>query len=144
MNKKVFIDSDVILDLLSKRQPFYPAAAEIFTFGDYGQLDLYTSSLVFSNVFYILRKSVGNEKAKELLRKLRILIRIIPIVEKNIDMALNSTFTDLEDAIQYYSSCSFGIDVIVTRNTSDYKNSEELLIQSPEEFINIIKSIEKE
>jgi hypothetical protein len=59
-------------------------------------------------------------------------------------MALNSTFTDLEDAIQYYSSCSFGIDVIVTRNTSDYKNSEELLIQSPEEFINIIKSIEKE
>jgi len=144
MNKKVFIDSDVILDLLSKRQPFYPSAAELFTLGDYGSLDLFTSSLVFSNVFYILRKSVGNEKAKELLRKLRILLKVIPIVEKNIDMALNSAFTDFEDAIQYFSSIAFGIDIIVTRNTKDYQKNGELLIQNPEEFINTIKSIEKD
>jgi predicted nucleic acid-binding protein len=144
MIKKVFIDSDVILDLLSKRQPFYPAAAELFTLGDYGRLDLFTSSLVFSNVFYILRKTVGNDKVKELLRKLRILIKIIPIVEKNIDMALNSSFADFEDAIQYFSSSAFGIDIIVTRNTKDYRNNEELLIQNPEEFINTIKSIENE
>jgi hypothetical protein len=79
-----------------------------------------------------LRKSAGNEKAKELLRKLRIIIKIIPIVEKTIDLALNSAFNDFEDAIQFYSSSTFGIDIIVTRNTKDYKNNEELLIQSPE------------
>jgi hypothetical protein len=66
MNKRIFIDSDIILDLLCKREPFYAFAAEVFTLGDLGKIELVTTSVVFANVFYILRKVLGIEKAKEL------------------------------------------------------------------------------
>jgi len=65
MNRKIFIDSDIILDLLCKRDPFYSFAAEVFTLGDTKKIELVTTSLVFANVFYILRKLLGIEKAKE-------------------------------------------------------------------------------
>ena len=68
MNKRVFIDSDIILDLLCKRDPFYNFAAEVFTLGDTKNIELITTSLVFANVFYILRKQLGIDRAKELLR----------------------------------------------------------------------------
>ena len=77
MNKKVFIDSDVILDVLCKRIPHYQYSAQIFTLGDLKKINLYTTSLSFANVYYILRKTVGGEKAKYFLRKLRLLIKII-------------------------------------------------------------------
>lgn len=89
MSNRVFIDSDVILDLLCKREPFYPDAAELFTLGDLGTIELVTTSVVFANVFYILRKALGIDKAKELLRKLRILVGIVPVCEKTVDLAVN-------------------------------------------------------
>ena len=104
MNKTVFIDSDVILDLLCKRDPFYAFAAEIFTLGDAGKVSLVTTSLVYANVFYILRKVLGTEKGKELLRKLRIIVGVIPVHEKTVDLALNSNFTDFEDGLQYFTA----------------------------------------
>ena len=69
MNRKIFIDSDIILDLLCKREPFYSFAAEVFTLGDTNKIELVTTSLVFANVFYILRKLLGIEKAKGIIKK---------------------------------------------------------------------------
>jgi hypothetical protein len=94
MNKAVFIDADIILDILCKREPFYSYAAEVFTMGDTGIITLVTTPLVFANVFYILRKILGIEKAKELLRKLRIMVEVVPLNDKVIDLALNSSFSD--------------------------------------------------
>jgi len=138
MNKKVFIDSDIILDLLSKRDPFYSFAAEVITLGDLKNIELITTSLVFANVFYILRKSLGIDRAKELLRKLRIIIGIIPVNEKIVDLALNSKFSDFEDGLQYFTAREHDIKIILTRNVKDYKE-KDLLIQTPEEYLKSIK-----
>lgn len=134
MSKRVFVDSDIILDLLCKRLPHYEYAAEIFTLGDSKQIDLVTTSVVYANVFYILRKALGIEKAKEYLRKLRIMIGIVPVDEKIVDLALNSRFSDFEDGLQYFTARENGVDVLVTRNTRDYKE-KDIIIQTPEEFI---------
>ncbi len=139
MSKQVFIDSDIILDLLCKREPFYTFAAEVFTLGDTKQIELVTTSVVFANVFYILRKLLGIEKAKELLRKLRIIISVVSVDEKVVDLALNSKFADFEDGLQYFTARENGIKIILTRNVKDYKE-KELLIQTPEEYL---KSISK-
>jgi len=138
MNKKVFIDSDIILDLLSKRDPFYSFAAEVFTLGDTKNIELITTSLVFANVFYILRKSLGIDRAKELLRKLRIIIGVISVDEKIVDLALNSKFSDFEDGLQYFTARENDIKIILTRNVKDYKE-KDLLIQTPEEYLKSIK-----
>lgn len=134
MNKKVFIDSDIVLDLLCKREPFYEYAAEVFTLGDTKKIELITTSLVFANVYYILRKIVGIEKAKELLRKLRLMIDVVPVEEKVIDLALNSSFSDFEDALQYFTARENGIKILVTRNIKDYKE-KDIIVQTPQEYL---------
>jgi len=134
MSKRIFVDSDIILDLLCKREPFYEYAAEVFTLGDTKKIELVTTSLVFANVFYILRKILGIEKAKELLRKLRIMISIVPVEEKTVDLALNSKFADFEDGLQYFTARENKIGIILTRNVKDYKE-KEVLIQTPQEYI---------
>ena len=139
MNRKIFIDSDIILDLLCKCDPFYSFAAEVFTLGDTKKIELVTTSLVFANVFYILRKLLGIEKAKELLRKLRIIISVVSVDEKVVDLALNSKFTDFEDGLQYFTARENDIKIILTRNVKDYKE-KDLLIQTPEEYL---KSVNK-
>ena len=131
---KVFVDSDVILDLLAHRVPHFHFAALLFTFADMGKLQLYTSPTVFCNVFYILRKELGIDKAKSALRKLRLIIKIIDSTEKTIDYTLNSDFSDFEDAIQYYTALEHGISVILTRNLRDYKKTS-VIVQTPEAFL---------
>ena len=134
MTKKVFTDSDVILDILCKREPHYEYAAQVFSLADTRQLRLYTTPLVVANVYYILRKAIGIEKAKEALRKLRLLMHIIAIEEQEIDLALNSPFSDFEDALQYYTAVRHHMDMLLTRNIKDYKE-KVLTIQTPEQFI---------
>ena len=131
---KVFVDSDVILDLLAHRIPHFHFAALLFTFADMKKIELYTSPTVLCNVFYILRKEIGIEKAKTALRKLRLIINIIDSSEKTIDCALNSDFSDFEDAIQYYTAQNHNLSVIVTRNVKDYKDSK-LNVETPEMFL---------
>ena len=131
---KVFVDTDVILDLLAQRIPFFHFSAVLFTFAEMKKLELYTSPLILSNTFYILRKQLGNNEAKNALRKLRILLHVIDSSESIIDKALNSDFTDFEDAIQYYTVLEHGIKIILTKNVRDYKNAS-VIVQTPEAYL---------
>ena len=131
---KVFVDTDVILDLLAKRIPFFHFSAVLFTFAEMKKFELYTSPLILANTFYILRKQLGNNEAKNALRKLRILLHVVDSSENIIDKALNSDFTDFEDAIQYYTALDHGINTILTRNLRDYKKAA-VIVQTPEAFL---------
>lgn len=131
---KCFVDTDVVIDLLSQRQPHFHFAALLFTFAEMGKLELYTTPTVMVNTFYVLRKQLGNESAKSALRKLRLLLHVIDSSEKVMDQALNSSFNDFEDAVQYYTALNDNIPIILTRNLKDYKNAK-VLVQSPEMFL---------
>jgi hypothetical protein len=80
---------------------------------------------------------VGIEKAKQLLRKLRIIVRVIPVCEKSVDLALNSKFSDFEDGLQYFTARGNRIEIILTRNVKDYKE-KDLVIQTPEQYLKSI------
>ncbi|MDR0456101.1 MAG: PIN domain-containing protein [Treponema sp.] len=137
MRKKIFVDSDVILDLLAKRESFYEDAAQLFTLAHEKKIALFTTAVVFANVFYILRKVGGNEEAKKQLRNLRLLVHIVPIHENAVDMALNSKFSDFEDGLQYFTAKEHNMPALVTRNTGDYK-VRDISIQTPHEFISMV------
>ena len=134
MNKKLFIDADIILDVLAKRDMFYDPAAELFDLGYAKSLKLYTSALVLANVFYVLRKKYGIEKSKEQLKKLRLVMNVLPINEKIVDNVLNSNFGDFEDGLQYFTARENEIPVLITRNTKHYKE-KGLLVQTADEYI---------
>jgi predicted nucleic acid-binding protein len=134
MKKKAFVDSDIILDLLTLRAVFYTPAADLFTLCYLHEVELSTTAVVFANVFYLLRKKHGIEKAKEQLRKLRRIIKIIPITQEMVDSALNSKFGDFEDGLQYYAAKENAIPVLITRNVKDYKE-KDIVVQTAEEFV---------
>ncbi|KQC06122.1 MAG: twitching motility protein PilT, partial [Candidatus Cloacimonas sp. SDB] len=116
---------------------FYQSAAKLFSLADQEKVELYTSSLSFANTYYILNREMNESKVREILRKLKILVKVVSIDEKIIDLSLNSDFRDFEDAIQYYAAIESDIDIIITRNLKDFKKSE-LPVMTGSQFINMI------
>jgi predicted nucleic acid-binding protein len=134
MKAKIFIDSDIILDVLLEREEFYEYSAEIFDLSVVKEIILFTTAVVLANVFYFIRKKYGTEKSKEIIRKLRLFINVLPIEEKIVDMNLYSKFGDFEDGLQYFTSKEHNIPILITRNGKDYKE-KDIMIQTAEEYI---------
>lgn len=135
---KLFLDANVVLDLLLKRQPFFDHIAEIVTKAENKNVALCLSSVSFVNVNYIACKFTDKKKVLESLKKLRILLDVTSVSEAEIDQALYSKFNDFEDAVQYYTALKNNCDYIITRDLKDFKNSE-IPALSPAEFLASIK-----
>jgi predicted nucleic acid-binding protein len=132
MSASVFLDSDVILDLLLGREPFFGAATDLFLAVQEGRIEGCVSPLIFSNLFYILRQQMPAPAAVSTLRKLKLLVRVLPVDEKALDLALASSFTDLEDAIQYYTAMTHNLAAVVTRNQRHYRDVNLLILDARE------------
>ncbi len=131
---KVFVDTNIVIDLLARRQ-HYEAAAKLFSLADRQKIQLYVSALSIANINYILGRSIGREKTLQAIRDLQLLVNITDLTAKIIQLALNdSAFTDFEDALQYYSAIEADTTIIVTRNGSDFKSSI-LPVLTAEEYI---------
>lgn len=132
--KKVFVDTNVVLDFLLKRENFYPEARLLMAMG-YNQLCcLYVFSLSFSNIAYIARKKFKGDALYDCFLEIRELFHVSPVCEADIDTAIRMRAGDFEDALQYCSAKSIEADVIVTRNVKDFSFSE-IPVLPPEEFI---------
>ncbi|MBI2411521.1 MAG: PIN domain-containing protein [Candidatus Kerfeldbacteria bacterium] len=139
MSKKgvshIFIDADVILDLLCQREPHVEQAVKLFTRIENEELRGYTSPVIMANLFYLLRKQYSRTQATQFMQKLCLLLSIVPVNQRIIQQALTSNFTDIEDAIQYYAAKESDIPILVTRNTKDYRNAKQVRVYSPTEFL---------
>ena len=133
--KKVFIDTNVLLDLLLEREAWVQDAALLFSMADRREVELLCCSLSFSTAVYLMQRFKYTRK--EIVKKLSIVKSICTITTVNdavIDRMLQSDLADLEDAIQYYSALAFGADVIVTRNVEDFA-SARIPVITPQRFI---------
>jgi predicted nucleic acid-binding protein len=132
---RLLIDTNIVLDLLAKREEFYSEAAQLFSLADNESVTLTTSSLTFANTHYILSKLRTKNEAKEIIRKFKVLVQTLTFDDKILELALSENrFNDFEDAIQYYTAIENKIDIIITRNIKDFKHSA-LPIMSAKEFL---------
>jgi predicted nucleic acid-binding protein len=137
---ELFIDTDVIIDFLIDRKPFSREAAIIFTLIEQKKLKGFSSSLTFSNLYYVLRKIESHNKVISKLDCLSKMVGILKVEELTIKNALASGFPDFEDSIQYFSAVdSKKIDVIITRNIRDFKKSE-IPVMTPGDFLKTASS----
>ncbi len=137
--KRVFVDTNVLIDLLSRRHPHYESAAQLFSLADKKQIELAVSALTIANTSYILQKQIGTNETKKILRKLQLIINILPLTDKIIGLASNDEkFIDFEDGLQFFSAVEFKQDVIVTRNLKDFKKST-IPVLSAEQFLKTLK-----
>jgi len=123
--KKLFIDTNIVIDLLAKREPFYENTAKLFSLADKGKIKLAVSALTFANTNYILSRSINRTSAREILMTFKVLVEVIDLNDKIIELSLSDkSFTDFEDGLQYYSALENDCDLIITRNLKDLKSSE--------------------
>ena len=135
--EKVFVDTDIVLDLLSARQPHYKYAAELFSLADENSVRVYVSSLTFANINYILSKQLSSAQARKMLLKFKTLVNVCAVNDKIIELALASDFNDFEDAIQYNTAIENGLTTLLTRNLKDYKKAG-IAIQTAQQFLKSI------
>jgi len=132
--EKVFVDTDIILDLLSNREPFYIHSANLFSAADKNEIKLCVSSLSFANLNYILSKQYSADQARKKLLKFKTLVTVLSVTDKVIELALSSDFKDFEDGIQYFTAIENNIKTLLTRNLKDYK-SAQIPVLTAEQFL---------
>lgn len=137
--RKLFIDTNIVIDLLSRREPFYDEAATLFSLADKKQIELTVSSLTIANTSYALLRQMDPNKAKSILRKLRLIVKTLSLDDKIVGLALNDeAFSDFEDGLQYFTAIENGQDLIITRNLKDFRNSK-LPTMTAKQFIGTIE-----
>ena len=125
---------NIIIDLLAKREPFYKDAQDLFTLSDKKVIQLYISSLSFANAYYAIVKHHKEIDAKKIIAKFKILVKVLPLDDKAIELALASDFNDFEEGLQYFIAIENESDIIITRNKKDFKNSK-IPIMTAAEYI---------
>lgn len=134
---RLLIDTNIVIDLLAKRDKYYDEAADLFSRADKKELELSISSLTFANTNYILTKLKSAKRAREILRKFKVLVELLSLDDKITELALSDdNFPDFEDGLQYYSAIENQIDVIITRNKKDFKNSK-IPVLTAKEFLSL-------
>jgi len=131
---KVFVDTDVCIDLLSGRQPFNNMAEILFSLADLGQIKIYISSISFANIDYVLRSQYSTIHSRKIIANFKTIVNVLSVDNKTIDLAIASDFNDFEDAIQYCCAIENNLTTIITRNTKDYKKST-IKVVTPEVFL---------
>jgi predicted nucleic acid-binding protein len=135
MKNKIFLDTNVVIDLLGEREPYYNSVAKIATLADKGKIQLVVSALTFSTVFYILSRFEAKEIVKEKIRKFKVIVETSDLTNKIIDKGLSSKFSDFEDALQYFCALKKDCNILITRNAKDFKNAD-ISVLSPDEYLN--------
>ncbi len=133
--KRVFVDTNILIDLIADRRPFSKFAIQIFTKAEERKIKLYTSSHSIATTHYLLKKYMDERELREVLHSTLDYLNIVAIDQDVIKKGLRSKHKDFEDAIQIISAYSVEkLDCIVTRNIKDFKGSE-IPVLTPDELI---------
>lgn len=133
---KLFIDTNVMVDLLAHRQPFYEDAFMLFSLVDKKRIDAVVASMSYATTAYVLGRAASYEIVAQALRSFSSIVRIAAVDEKAVRKAIaeGSKFTDIEDAMQYHTALQASCDCIITRNKKDFKNAD-IPVFTPSEFL---------
>ena len=128
---KIFLDTNVVIDLLAKRTNFYQDAIILFD----SRQSIFVSTITILDTLYILENQYKIKDARKILNILISKLSILPTFENNIKTAFNSDFSDIEDAVQHFTALEQGnIDYIITRDTKGFSKSK-IPVLTPYQFI---------
>jgi predicted nucleic acid-binding protein len=133
--KNIFIDTDVVVDLLIDRKPFSDEAAVLFALIEKKKIKGHISALTICNLYYVLRKVASHKKIIKSLQDLSGLVDVLKIDNNIIRSALSSGMKDFEDSVQYFTALEYNkLDCFITRNVKDYKGIK-LPVMTPRAFL---------
>lgn len=134
---KVLIDTNIILDVLCRRECFFEDSTKILKLCEINRISGIISALSFPNIVYIMRKELDGNKIKEVLEKLSLILGIADLKRDDLINATNMDFNDYEDALQCACAMRVKADYIITRNIKDFLHSQVTAI-SPKDFLELV------
>jgi predicted nucleic acid-binding protein len=135
---KVLVDTNVVLDIALNRKPFVEDAALLWRLAEQGEITACLSNTSITDIFYIINKHAGQEKARAFISDILDTFTLSDIDEEGFREALGSGMADFEDAVQYIICTRNSCDVLTTRNKADYGDSDNVL--DPAELIERIRN----
>ena len=131
---RVFVDTNVLLDVLARRDEFYDPSARIWTLAERGEIEAFISAISFNNVYYIIRKARDKKTADTAMKLLRDVFDSVAPDTRIVNQAIDSEFRDFEDAVQFHSAVRCQADHLITRNPGDFPTTKPAVL-TPEEFL---------
>ncbi|MDD4890478.1 MAG: PIN domain-containing protein [Phycisphaerae bacterium] len=131
---KVFVDTNVLLDVLARREPFYADSAGVWTLTEAGRVNGFVSAVSLPTLFYLLSRSRGRREARGAMALLRDIFTLVPTDAQIISRAIDCDIEDFEDAIQFFSALRAGAATLITRNPKDFPTTD-VSIQTPTQFL---------
>lgn len=135
--KRVYVDTDVMLDFFQDKQPFNKYARLLIHLADKGHIQVLISALSFANASYVLRRYISPEQRIRILSQIIPFVHICDLTESDITQSLSLNFADFEDGIQYATALRFKAEVIISRNIKDYEKSL-IPVMTPQVFLKSI------
>ena len=134
--KRIFIDTNVMIDLLARRIPFYEEAKLLFSLVDIGKYTAVIAPISFSTAAYLLGRKLSFEELSKQLRDFSSIVEIANIDERIVrkSLSVSSQFHDIEDAMQHYVAIQADCNCIITRNIKDFIHSD-IPVYTPKEFL---------
>jgi predicted nucleic acid-binding protein len=131
---RAFVDTNVLLDVLANRRPFYENAARIWTLAESGKIEALISVISFNNVYYVVRRVSDRKTAEQALQLMRNVFVAVPLTVQILSQAIDAGFSDFEDAIQFHSAVHSGAERIITRDV-DHFPVADIPVISPAAFL---------
>ncbi len=119
--KRVLFDSDVILDIFLQREPYFRTSALAIDRVGQDTVEGYVSGHAVTNLFYLLRRQLGSDQARKILTTLMSKMKVASVTDGVIRRALESQFSDFEDAVTHAAAQAMSVEIIVTRNVRDFR-----------------------
>ena len=138
MMKKVFLDTNILIDYLARRGQFFEPAAQIVQLGQQHEFDLLVSAMSFATASFILEAhhKLSNETIVRKFADFVAMCNVTPVDTLVVDESIASRFSDFEDAMQYYTALKAKADFIITRNGKDFAASK-IPVMTATEFLAI-------
>lgn len=132
---KILIDTNVVLDVMLKREPFCKVSVEILSLSKRDDIEEYVSASAITDIYYIAYRQLRDkELVKKLMKELLTIVSIASVTGQEIQNALDLEWSDFEDSVQYSVALLQEMDGIVTRNPSDYQGAK-VKVWRPEELL---------
>ena len=132
---KVFVDTNLFIDILLDRKPFSKESAMVYKLCENTMIDGYVAPITINNIYYICRKAKHIEIIKEYLAEISTFFTVADMNSESIKKANSLKISDYEDALQYAMVMQNGCEYLITRNVKDFKNMTTVKVVTPEDFL---------
>lgn len=130
----VLIDTNVLLDVIGRREPFYRESVAVWSMAEAKTIDGFISAVSYNNTFYIVRRKRDLPTARKAMLLLRDTFQTVPLDQQVINQAIDSAIRDFEDAVQYFSAQRAQCETLITRNPGHFKRTA-IPALTPREFL---------